>query len=290
MRIRLFVILLLVMVSDFGIQATNLKDVGANKGFTLATINIRVPMANDSVNHWDNRKGQVADFVNEKELDIICFQEVHSTQLRYLKKSLADYNIVGNELKKERGEGYLPIFYRKEDFTCIDKGTFWLSETPDSAGSKGWDGKHPRRATWVILKCKKNGKSFCVVNTHLDNVGEVANRKGMELIKHRMKVMSDTIPVVLCGDMNFSSVSLSYFSALNDDFMMYDAYQVAKARKGVSYTFHRFGKNPVEKRGMIDFIFVTNQFQVKEIEIPKEEKKNGSYLTDHCPVVAKLSL
>ena len=137
--------------------------------------------------------------------------------------------------------------------------------------------------------CKKSNRTFCVVNTHLDHVGFVARQKGMELIKHRLKSTSNSIPVVLCGDMNFSSTSSAYYCALNDEFMMYDAYQVAKVRKGVTYSFHGFGNRPIEKRRMIDFVFITNQLEVKEIEIPKEEKMNGSFLTDHCPIIVKIS-
>ena len=286
MRIRLLVILLLCLFSMPILP--DVIDGGTKTDVILATINIRVPMKKDGVNHWKNRKKQMTDFVNIENLDIVCFQEVSLSQLNYLEESLTDYSFAGNKIRKVKGEGYKPILYRKNFFTCLDEGTFWLSETPDSVGSKGWDGKHPRRATWVKLKCKKNGKAFCVVNTHLDNVGKIARQKGMELIKHRLKPTSNSIPVVLCGDMNFASISTAYYSALNDEFLMYDAYQVAKVRKGVRYSFHRFGKKPIEKRGMIDFIFVTNQFEVKEIDIPKEEEQNGSYLTDHCPVVANL--
>ena len=288
MRIPLFIILLFITVSGFSFHASNIKDGGAKTDFILATINIRYPTKKDSVNYWEYRKKQMIDFVNDANLDIVCFQEVSLSQLNYLEESLTDYSFAGNKIRKVKGEGYKPILYRKKVFTCLDEGTFWLSETPDSVGSKGWDGKHSRRATWAKLKSRKTGKSFCVVNTHLDNVGKVARQKGMELIKRRLKSTSDSIPVVLCGDMNCSSSSTTYRSALNDEFMMNDAYQVAKVRKGVSYSFHRFGKNPVEKRGMIDFIFVTNQFEVKYIYIPKEEKRNGSYLTDHCPVVTNL--
>ena len=288
MRIPLSIILLFITVSGFTFQTRDVKDGGAKTDFFLATINIRYPTKKDGVNYWGNRKKQMINFVNKENLDIICFQEVSLSQLKYLEESLTDYSFAGNKIRKVKGEGYKPILYKKKDFTYLDEGSFWLSEIPDSVGSKGWDAKHPRRATWVKLKCKKSGKTFCVVNTHLDNVGKVARQKGMELIKHRLKSTSDEIPVVLCGDMNSSSSSTTYRSALNDVFMMNDAYQVAKVRKGVNYSFHRFGKLPIDKRGMIDFIFITDQFEVKEIDIPKEEKRDGSYLTDHCPVVAHL--
>ena len=48
-------------------------------------------------------------------------------------------------------------------------------------------------------------------------------------------------------------------------------YQIAKQRKGVIYTHHAFGEiQPVERRNMIDYIFVTNQIEVDDIDIPQE--------------------
>lgn len=256
---------------------------------SIASINIRISNKKDIFNHWNNRKEQLTEYIRSEALDIVSLQEVSTGQLIYLISILEEYGVAGNNPKVVTGEEYLPILYRKKDFVCLDEGTFWLSETPDSIGSRGWDGKHPRRVTWAKLMCKKSNRTFCVVNTHLDHVGFVARQKGMELIKHRLKSTSNSIPVVLCGDMNFSSTSSAYYCALNDEFMMYDAYQVAKVRKGVTYSFHGFGNRPIEKRRMIDFVFITNQLEVKEIEIPKEEKMNGSFLTDHCPIIVKIS-
>lgn len=259
--------------------------------FQFATINIRVSTKKDSANYWGNRKEQMRMFVCDEGLDIACMQEVSINQLKYLAKVLSEYNLIGDSPKVVKGEEYLPIFYKKTDFVCVDNGTFWLSEYPDSLGSKGWDGKHTRRATWAKFKSIQNDRSFCVVNTHLDHVGKVARLEGIKLIKRRMKTIAEKMPILLCGDMNFSAITQSYYSVLNDDFLMYNAYQIAKTRKGVNYSHHAFGKVfPEEKRSMIDYIFVTKEVEVKDINIPKEEKKDGVYLTDHCPVIATICL
>ena len=52
-----------------------------------------------------------------------------------------DYIGVGRDDGKEKGE-HSAIFYRTDKFDVIEKGDFWLSETPD-VPSKGWDAVLP---------------------------------------------------------------------------------------------------------------------------------------------------
>ena len=261
-----------------------------NSVLRLCSINIRVADKKDGVNFWDCRKELMTDFIHHKEFDIICMQEVAKSQQKYIDSTLQEYVCIGDRPQVVKGEEYLPIYFKRELFECLESQTFWLSETPDSSGIKGWDGKHPRRATWVKLKHKSSGTDFVILNTHLDHAGKYARQKGMELIKLRLKTISEILPVVICGDMNCLSSSSVYYSALNDEFMMYDAYHVAKKRRGATYSYHGFGKRSVEKRNMIDYIFVTKQFKVNEIEIPFEENEKGFYLSDHCPIIVTLCL
>ena len=90
--------------------------------------------------------------------------------------------------------------------------------------------------------------------------------------------------------MNCSAISQPYYIALNDYFLMYDAYHVANNRKGVTYSYHGFGNRPLNKREICDFIFVTKDVNVTGIDIIKEQKVNGIYMTDHCPIVALVSV
>lgn len=46
-----------------------------------------------------------------------------------------------------------PIFYQTDLYTLIDKGSFWLSETPEVM-SKDWGAAHYRICSYVILKEK----------------------------------------------------------------------------------------------------------------------------------------
>ena len=42
--------------------------------------------------------------------------------------------------------------------TRLFAGNFWLSDTPDVVGSRGWDAKLPRIVTWVELRDLKNDR------------------------------------------------------------------------------------------------------------------------------------
>ena len=257
----------------------------------LATINIRVSTKKDSANSWNYRKEKMADFIKTEGLDIVCLQEVSAGQLDFLRSSLPEYGCTGDEYKIVKGEEYLPILYKKDQYDCMESGTFCLSETPGNVGETAWDAANPRRASWAKLKERKGSRFFYVVNTHLDHKGKLARERGMALIKSYLKAMAADNPIVLCGDMNCTSTSQPHYIALNESFIMYDAYQIAGERVGVNYTYHAFGKKlPVESRSMIDFIFVSKQIEVERVDIPEEKNEGGAYLSDHCPVITTLKM
>ena len=200
------------------------------------------------------------------------------------------YGHVGDEITTVKGEELVPIFYKADRYICKNTGTFWLSETPLAKGSKGWDSANPRRATWIILEEKASGLCFHIINTHLDHQGQRARIESVGLIKEISKEWTDDNPIILCGDMNFTSISQPYYNTLNQSYMMFDAYHISERREGVNYTFHRFGKNQIENRHIVDYIFVTNKVLVKSIIIPEEKKANGVYMSDHNPVIATFEL
>jgi hypothetical protein len=63
---------------------------------------------------------------------------------------------------------------------------FWLSETPDVKGSRGWDAALPRIVTWGRLRDRHTGAAFHVFNTHFDHQREEARRRSAELLLRRV--------------------------------------------------------------------------------------------------------
>ena len=273
-------LLLLCCVNTVSLQATEL---------TVATINIRVDSKTDSLNRWGQRKQFLFDFVSQQHLDVIGLQEVYPRAMRDIHKGLPGYAIVRRENKEKRADA--PILYRKSAYKKIAQGTFWLSEFPDSAGFVGWDGRHPRFVNWAVLKSRREGKVFCVANTHLDNAGRLAREEGIKLLKERLASLATQYPIILMGDMNSCEAdSAVYQPALHNNFELHDTYYTAKKREGVDYSFHGFGKRPMDKRKRVDFIFVSDSMDVNTLNIPQERQQQGIYLSDHCPVITNITI
>ena len=154
-------------------------------------------------NDWRLRKGDLASLVRKMDLDAFGLQEVLPDQADYLCAQFPDYTMVGvhRDDGKRKGEAS-PVFFRKSRFEAIKSGSFWLSETPDVPGSKSWETACTRICSWMWLKDRKTGKTFCFANTHTDHVSALARKEGMLLILRRMKEFAGDTPVIFTGDHN----------------------------------------------------------------------------------------
>ncbi len=263
--------------------------------FNIMSFNIRYDNPEDSLNNWKYRENIVAQIIKDQKIDIVGTQEVLHNQLVDLIKQLADYQSigVGREDGIEKGE-YSALFYNKNRFDEINTGYFWLSETPEVAGSLGWDGACERIATWAILKDKESKKELFIINTHLDHVGKLARQEGVTLLIQRASELSKGLPIIITGDFNASPQSDVIKHVLDDNnpIQMEDSRLVATTQ-GLNtegeWTFHGFGEVPIEKREYIDYIFVSEDIQVDEFTI-LPEKLNNVYLSDHRPIVAKITI
>ncbi|NDV69310.1 endonuclease/exonuclease/phosphatase family protein [Dysgonomonas sp. 25] len=258
----------------------------------VMSFNIRLDHTGDSLNQWPYRKDVAAQIVKDQQIDIMGTQEVMHHQLTDLLERLPDYKAigVGRADGKEKGE-YSAIFYKKDRFDEVESGTFWLSETPEVAGSKGWDGACERVATWAVLKDKESGKQLFAINTHLDHVGKVARQEGVTLLLTRAKELSKGLPVIVTGDFNAKHESDVIRHVLDEEnpMQMFDSRAIATSKDNAEWTFHDFGRLPESKRSYIDYIFVSKGITVDEYSV-MPEKLNDIYLSDHCPIVAKLTI
>ncbi|MFK7903907.1 MAG: endonuclease/exonuclease/phosphatase family protein, partial [Chitinophagales bacterium] len=133
------------------------------------TFNIRYDNTMDTLNPWTVRKQWVVQLLKKYDTDIVGLQEALHHQMEYIEGKLPQYDWVGvgRDDGKMVGE-YVSILYKKEKFELLDHNHFWLSKTPEQAGSKSWRAL-PRMVTWAKLKDKKNGEVFFVFNTHFDH-------------------------------------------------------------------------------------------------------------------------
>jgi len=281
---KIFLLLLPIWIMSCGLKRQETPTVNP---VNVMSFNIRYDNPEDSLNNWKYRKDRVAAAVLFYNVDLLGTQEVLHNQLEDLQQRLPEYGVVGvgREDGKEEGE-YSALWYKKERFALLDSGNFWLSESPELAGSKGWDAACERMASWVKLADRVSGKIFFILNTHLDHIGVVARREGVRLILDRVNELSDGLPVIVTGDFNAvpeSDVIKSLTDSVNPEHLT-DARSVSPLLYGPSWSFHDFGRISYDKRPLIDYVFVRNNLKVLKYGV-LAETDNEAFLSDHAPVL-----
>jgi len=253
----------------------------------IMTFNIRCDKISDSENAWQYRKDFASQMIKFYDVDILGTQEVFKNQLQDLLERLPDYKFlgIGRSDGKDKGE-HSAIFYKYQFFEIEKSGNFWLSETPQQPGSKGWDAACERIVTWAIFKEKKTGNKFVFFNTHFDHIGELARKESVKLLKKKIVEIAEHLPVILTGDLNLPPDAEAIKDLLKDDFLL-DARGASNLVYGPPWSFHDFGRIPMSNRKLIDYILVDKAIKVNKYACICETH-NLVYLSDHNPVLAQL--
>src|SRR5699024_5287481 len=138
-----------------------LATTGFAQNYIVGSFNLRYANPNDTGNLWSQREPIVVNLIQFHDFDILGTQEGLIDMLNDLSRDLKKYDRygIGRDDGKDAGE-HSAIYYKKDKFSLLDSGDFWLSETPDKP-SKGWNSTCCNRiASWVKLKDKNNGNSF----------------------------------------------------------------------------------------------------------------------------------
>ncbi|MCU4156455.1 endonuclease/exonuclease/phosphatase family protein [Carboxylicivirga sp. A043] len=285
MTIRSLLLFCIIIIGSFLYFCTN-----EDNSVKVMSFNIRYSNPEDGINAWTNRKGLVYDFLDDKQPDIIGFQEVLKSQLDDLSNELIDYEYigVGRDDGRESGE-FVPVFYAKDKFELLASSHFWLSETPEIAGSKSWGAVLPRIVTWLQLKDKNNGYIFYVFNTHFSHVSAFARNESAILLLNKIKTIAGKAPVVLMGDFN-AQPSERMYSTLTDNWEGYlqlwdTRYLPIENDEANFQTFNGFKHETPEV--VIDHIFTNGFFDVKSFST-HHVIKNDVFISDHYPIMAQL--
>ncbi len=254
----------------------------------VMTFNVRLDAPSDSANNWKYRKDNVCKMITYYQPDLLGMQEVCHNQMEDLKQGLPQYTTlgVGRDDGKEAGE-YCPIFFKTDRFTLVKHGNFSLSEHPETIGIKGWDASYNRITTWAILQEKRNGKKFVYFNTHLDNDGKTARKEGVQLILNKIKEIAPHMPAVITGDFNCEPDEEPL--QILEKGGMQNTSKTTGIVYGPTWSFHDFGRLPLNERVLIDYIFVTDGTKVDRYRVVQDTPDSG-FLSDHCPVLANLTL
>lgn len=253
------------------------------------SFNLRYNNPADGQQAWPFRKTLAASVFSRYPVDIAGLQEVLHGQLHDLIAHLPDYDWVGvgRDDGAHTGE-FAPVFYRRKRFELLETGTFWLSETPNIAGSIGWDASLPRIATWARLEDKSRAKQLLVINTHLDHLGERARRESCLLICHKLSQLAGQAGILLLGDFNLQAHEAGIQLVLqNPGPHLYNTRSVSQEPHfGGEHSVHDFGRQV--DGGCIDYIFCSEHFRVLRHGF-LQIQENGLFVSDHWPVWTQLA-
>lgn len=261
---------------------------GSATSLSVMTFNMRYDNPEDGENNWRFRRERVAEVIKAQDVDVLGTQELLSNQFDDLSGLLTGYQGVGvGRLDGAESGEYCAVFFKKERFTLLNSGTFWLSETPEVVGSLGWDGACERIATWVVLR-DRDGRELFFIDTHLDHVGQVARDEGVSLLMKRIETLSGGRPVILTGDFN-SEPESSVVAHVQKDGVLRDAKAIAAQRSGTDWSFSDFGRIPEAERPLLDYIFVSGDIEAVRYEV-LPDTFDGGYVSDHAPVMAVVKI
>ncbi len=259
----------------------------------VMTFNIRYDNPSDGVNAWPNRKDWVASLIRWHGADVVGVQEALLHQLTDLDARLPGFARVGvgRTDGREKGE-FSAILYRTDRVVLRDSGTFWLSPTPEVAGSKGWDTAIERIATWARFADRRTGCEWLQLNTHFDHVGEVAREESARLIRRRLSTLARGASIVMTGDLNTEPTHAPYRVLTSEALTgatppLLDAFTVSRTgHYGPTSSWNAF--NAIEPNRRIDYILVSSPVIVEGHAI-LPDTWNGRFPSDHLPVMATVS-
>lgn len=262
-----------------GIHAQNL---------IVGSYNLRYENTHDTGNLWVNRALVIESLIRFYDFDILGTQEGLIGMINDLSNNLPQYGRygIGRDDGKDAGE-HSAIFFKKEKFTLLNHGDFWLSQTPDKP-SLGWDATCCNRiCTWVYLQDKKTKKKFYVFNTHYDYQRDLARNESSKLVLKEIKKIAGDQPVIFMGDLNGGNETL-WYKAIANSGILKDTYKEAKYPYANNPSFQDFGK-AISDSEIIDHIFVSKNFSVKKWGI-LSDTYHGKYPSDHFPVLTEVVL
>ncbi|MCD4768541.1 MAG: endonuclease/exonuclease/phosphatase family protein [Bacteroidales bacterium] len=258
----------------------------------VISLNIRYDNPRDGNNAWPYRKNMVVSFLQEQQPDIFGLQEALWYQYKFIDSLMISYSSVGMGRDDGRMRGEMgPLFYNNTRFRLIESEIFWLSETPDVAGSKGWGAMLPRIVTWVKLRDKDSGEDFYFFNTHYSHMSDSARLMSSSILLDQVKKITGDSFFVITGDFNMLPESKAYQTLTeegNASALIRDTYILSETEpSGPACTFNGFNDSPCE--GRIDYIFIRDGTSVKN-HTTIILKNDSLFLSDHWPVKASLIL
>jgi len=255
------------------------------------TFNIRLGVAKDGANHWDQRRPLVYEVIRSRQPDFCGLQEAWKFQLDAILENVPGYAFVGRSRQEDPAKGeWCPLLYRTDSWTLVDSGTFWLSDTPEEVASTSWGNVIPRICTWARLRSKaQDDFQIDVYNVHFDHKSQSSRERRADLITRRIAANSAARPFLILGDFNAAedNPAMVHFRE-NPVVPLRDTYRLLHPDQADSGTFNHW--NGTRDGAKIDGVFAPlHMTRVVRAEIIHDHTGEGDqarYPSDHYPVDA----
>jgi endonuclease/exonuclease/phosphatase family metal-dependent hydrolase len=263
-------------------------DDASTAALRVMTFNVRYGTAKDGEDAWEKRRDIVIDVIKTYNPDVIGTQECLDFQADYIVQQLPEYRWYG--IGRDRmGDGErMAVIYKSKILSPISVDNFWLSETPNVAGSKAWGANIARMVTYTKFRHIPTDSNFHHYNTHFDHQSELARVNSAQLLRDRSVLLAEGSAVVITGDFNSAAQDGEAWTILTATSGLYDSLLTAEKKSGPNGTFGGF-KAPREDGARIDWILYRGPLAVKSYE-SVTFNKDGRYPSDHIPVVVDFEL
>jgi endonuclease/exonuclease/phosphatase family metal-dependent hydrolase len=253
----------------------------------VMTFNVRYPAKGDGPNRWEIRQDTLVRTIRLKNPDLFGTQELFYIQGEYIVSNLPEYEWFGNSRRGNREDEHMGVFYKRSKLRLIEAGNFWLSDTPEVAGSQAWGATLPRMVTWGLFEIRESGRRFYLYNTHFQHTaqGSQARLNSAKLIAERISKLPQDIPLIVTGDFNSAAPDSEPYKILAGS--LTDSWSAATHKSGPEGTMSGFRGGTGGRR--IDWILYRGPFTALSTEIVTYNE-DGRYPSDHYPVLAILEL
>ncbi|NGY37555.1 endonuclease/exonuclease/phosphatase family protein [Flavobacterium sp. XN-5] len=250
------------------------------KNFTVMSYNVRL----FNLFKWLDKPdvaGDILEFINDKNPDILCIQEFSSSAVIDLKVYPHKYILMeGNKIRTGQA-----IFSK---FPIINQGNVVLPSTNNSviyADIK--KGKDIIRVYNMHLQSIKISPDVSEISENIDVINKDKSQMMLGRISKAFKLQQQQAeifkkhekesdyPIIICGDMNNSAFSYVYRNIKGS---LKDSFEEAGVGFGATYKFKYYPTR-------IDYIFADEKMTVKKFESFSDFENS-----DHYPIMAKLSL
>lgn len=270
-----------------------------NETIKVISFNLKSDFKYGKKNKWINRKEIAAQIIKDLNGSIIGVQELLPNMKKDFKDILNDsYSVLGMgryASKQNYSNEHSDIIIKNNLLELKFIDTFWLSSKPNKTISRGAFAIFPRICTIAEVVIKTTGQKIRIFNTHFDHISAFARKSSVKTI---LKYMNEyhkiqPMPIILMGDLN-AGYNSQAVKILRENLHEYPNIQLNDIYKFIDHnkkinTFHNF-KGIIKHSGNpIDYIFVSNEFEIIDAYIYTESIE-GKYASDHYPIVASLKL